>query len=52
MYAPTNITAKNKKVKNAIVAIRLHWFDVVARLQDTHWGDPVVALLDDIPSLP
>jgi hypothetical protein len=35
-----------------IVVVRIHWFHVVARLQDAHWGDPVVALLNDIPSLP
>jgi hypothetical protein len=35
-----------------IVVVRIHWFDVVARLQDSHWGDPVVTLLNDIPRLP
>jgi hypothetical protein len=35
-----------------IVGVRIHWFHVVARLQDAHRGDPVVALLNDIPRLP
>jgi hypothetical protein len=35
-----------------IVVVRIHWFDVGDRLQDAHRGDPVVALLDDIPRLP
>jgi hypothetical protein len=35
-----------------IVGVRIHWFDVGERLQDAHWGDPVVTLLDDIPRLP
>ena len=35
-----------------IVGVWIHWFDVVARLQDAHRRDPVLALLNDIPSLP
>jgi len=35
-----------------IVGVRMHWFDVGVRLQDTHRRDPVVTFLDDIPSLP
>jgi hypothetical protein len=35
-----------------IVVVRIQLVDVVARLQDSHWGDPVVALLNDIPRLP
>jgi hypothetical protein len=35
-----------------IVVVRMHWFDVGERLQNAHRRDPVVALLDDIPSLP
>jgi hypothetical protein len=35
-----------------IVVVWIHWFDVGERLQDAHRGDPVVALLNDIPRLP
>jgi hypothetical protein len=35
-----------------IVVVRIHWFDVGAQLQYSHWGDPVVPFLDDIPRLP
>ena len=35
-----------------IVVVRIQLVDVVARLQDTHRGDPSIALLDYIPSLP
>ena len=35
-----------------IVVVRIHWFDVGDRLQNAHWGDPVVPFLNDIPRLP
>ncbi len=35
-----------------IVVVRIQLVDVVARLQDAHRGDPIVAFLDYIPRLP
>ena len=35
-----------------IVGVWIHWFDVGVQLQDAHRRDPVVALFNDIPSLP
>ena len=55
IYIPQNNKTINKNAKKAmisIVVVRLHWFDVGDRLQNTHRGDPSVTLLDDIPGLP